>query len=171
MIWLYTTPTTAVDENFTWIVNVYDGYYSITTTFPTNTSAITSMNNSTIVVIHTPQVGDEIVVDTLLEMYSYQYDTTYTVVDVTDDKINTSYPIDEEGINVSYFEFDRTETIQRNVTQDITSSAPEQILEEQIFLILRAIDENFTVSLSPLADEEVYFEFIVENVYKTSQES
>ena len=169
-IWLYTTPTTAVGENFTWIVNEYDGYYSITTTFPTSTSAITSMNNSTIVVTHTPQVGNEIVVDTLLEMYNYQYDTTYTVVNVTDDKINTSYPTDDEG-NISYFEFDRTETIQRNVTQDITSSAPGQILEEQIFLILRAIDENFTVSLSPLADEEVYFEFIVEEVYKTSQES
>lgn len=66
--------------------------------------------------------------------------------------------------------FDRIITLGRNVTLDITSPTPAEILEDQLFAFIRILDDNFTLSLSPYADETVYFEIDVIDVYNGSVE-
>jgi hypothetical protein len=170
-ITMYTTPTTAVDESFTWIVEETDGQIAAKTTFPEDSSSISVLNDTTIVVDHNPQVGDNITVTSLWIAYGYETTSAFTVVSLTDDKINTSYPADAEGTTLEYQEFDRQTTIQRDSSQNITSEAPESVLEENLLSLIRSIDDDFIYSISPHADQTVYFEIEVVQVYKTSQES
>ena len=160
LMWMEITPSDDVGENFTWIeVDVDTG---IQTTFPENASSITNMTNDTILVAHNIKVNDTIEV---ASMFGSMY---YTVENLTDDKINTSYVIDAGG-NKSYVEFDRTITIQRNQTQNITYPAfPGEFLEEQLFSYLRVYTSDFSLGFSDLAGEALNFEVEVVEVYKTS---
>jgi len=72
-------------------------------------------------------------------------------------------PGDGEKVN-----FNRTVPLERNDTLDITSPTPAEILENQLFAFIRIIDDDFTLSLSSYADETVYFEIDVIDVYNGS---
>jgi hypothetical protein len=163
LIWMHITPTTAVGENFTWIDADIDT--GTQTTYPENTSSITNITNDAIVVTHTPSVNDTIDIVTVFGSASY------TVENVTDDKINASYVIDDGG-NKSYLEFDRTTTIQRNETQNITDPPyPGELLEEQLFPYLRSLYPDFNLSCHEYAGKTLYFEVEIVKLYKTSQQS
>jgi len=71
---------------------------------------------------------------------------------------------------VDTYNFTRTSTLKRNVTLDITSPTPAEIVEEQLFAFLRIMDDDFTLSLNPYADETVYFEIDIVDVYNGSVE-
>lgn len=165
LLWMYTTPTTDIGETFTWSdINVNTGAQ---TTFPENTSSITSMNDDTIIITHNPSVGNTIDVS-VFTGFGYM-PNLYTVESITDDIINASIPLDEGG-NKTYMEFDRTATIERNETQNITYPAiPAITLEDTLFAPLRNLDSEFKWSLAEYADETLYFEVTIEKVYKTSQ--
>jgi len=162
LIWMYTTPTTELGENFTY--STVDAI-STETIYPENTSSISKINDSTIVITHNPMINDNIIVN-VFTGYGYSpYE--YTVESVTSDIINTSIA-DETG-NKTYLNFDRTTTIERNETYNITTSAiPKEILEDQLFSVLRSYSSDFKWSFDKLADETLYFDVTIEKVYKTS---
>ena len=166
LLWMYTTPSTEINENFTW--NEIDSETLNTFTYPANTSSVTFINDTTIIVTHSPAVNT-----TIDESMTTQFGMTpvasYTVENVKADKINTS--ITDSTGDKTYKEFDRTTTIQRNETQNITQPPyPGELLEEQLFSYMRAIDSDFELSYNALAGETLYYEVTIEKVYKTSQE-
>jgi FKBP-type peptidyl-prolyl cis-trans isomerase 2 len=154
MLWTYTTPPEDQRENFTWIDNVTQSQ------FWEDASSVTSMDDATIVITHSPEIGATM---------DYSVDfvglTTYTVVNLTDDKINVSY-VDSEG-NISYSEFDRTITITRNESQVILMPYPEEGLE-QLLAYLKMLYPDLEYSLDDLAGETLLFEVEIVKVYKTS---
>ena len=131
------------------------------TTFPEDTSYVSSINESTIVVQHNPTIGQEIILS------SYYGSLTYTIENITSEKINASSGTEDEK---SYMEFDRQTIIQRNETRNITISLPEEALEQFLLSQLRLSLKNFYLSLAPMAGESLIFEVEVVKVYKSSQE-
>jgi len=163
-IWTYVTPTTELNENFTWVY--LDSETAIQTTYPTNSSSISSINDTTIVVTHSPEVNSTIETAFYYAEYGmFVPGESYTVENISDDKINASIT-DSEG-NKTYYEFSRTVTIQRNETQNITQAIPWDSLES-LLLALRFMDDDFSLGLNHLAGETVYFEVEIVKVYKTS---
>lgn len=165
MLWMYTTPATDIGENFTY--NEVDTETSSIFEYPTNSSSVTSFNDTHIIVTHSPAIGF-----TIEESMATQFGVisvgSYTVESLTADKINTSVT-DSEG-NKTYTEFDRATTIERNETQNITQPPfPGELLEDQLFSYLRLMISDFELSYNTLADETLYFEVTIEKVYKTSQ--
>jgi FKBP-type peptidyl-prolyl cis-trans isomerase 2 len=159
MLWIYTTPTTEVGENFTWIELDYET--GMIVTYPENTSYISSINESTIVVQNNPTVGQEII------LASYYYGSlTYTIENITSEKINASTGTGDEK---SYMEFDRQLIIQRNESVNITYSFPEPIFQ-QLLSQLKSSIKNFNLSLAPLAGESLIFDVEVVKVYKNPQD-
>jgi hypothetical protein len=160
LMWMEITPSTEIGENFTWIE--VDASTGIQTTYPENASSITNMTNDTIIVTHNLKINDTIEV---ASMFGSMY---YTVENLTDDKINTSYVIDAGG-NKSYVEFNRTITIEHNQTQNITYPAfPGEFLEEQLFSYLRIYTTDFSLGFNDMAGETLNFEVEIVEVYKTS---
>jgi len=155
-IWLRTTPPDDKMTNFTWVE--LDPYGS-EVNYWENKSTVTTLNESKIIVTHTPDIGE-----TLLMSSGYT-DIEYTVVNMTDDKINMSYT-GYDG-NITYMEIDRTETIERNQTQNITYFWPYEMMD-YVISILTQIDPDFKYSLHPLAGESLLFEVTIEEVQKTS---
>ena len=162
VIGMYITPSTAVNESFTYIE--YDSSSGIETIYPEDASTVTNITNDTIVVKHTPAINDAI------ELNYLGGSVSYTVENVTNDIINVSYLIDTGG-NKSYVEFDRTVTIQRNQTQNITVPAfPGEYLEEELLFYLRAEYPDFHLSYHDYASKTLYFDVEIVNIYKTSQQ-
>jgi len=157
LMWMYTTPPANLSINFTWVdMNSDTG---VQTVYPENTSTISSINNTTIVITHNPAIGSEIT------EYSMFSTPTYTVEQVTADKINASNTTSPGS--KTYKEFDRTKVIQRNQTRNITLPPfPGEFLDQYIFSYLRDIDPNFHLSFNPLADQEVTFEVKILDVHK-----
>ena len=155
-VWIYTTPPEDKQENFTWIDNVTGSPYW------ENASSVTTLNDSTIVVTHTPEIGA-----TMDYSESWYVVTTYTVVNLTDDKINVSYT-DSAG-NTSYSEFDRTITIERNQSQVIHFEYPLEGFKEILAMFKAYYDPDLIYSLDGLAGETLLFEVTIEEVNKTSQ--
>lgn len=157
-IWTYTTPSTEIDEDFTWTeINQATG---ATTVYPEESSVVTAMDNDTITIKHNPNVGENITVS-----LSYYQTTLYEIQNITETTINTSYTNPTTG-NLSYKDFNRVQTVQRNNTQNITTVLTEEFLE--LFLTqLRALNpDSSNLSLSPMADKEVIFEVEIKEVYK-----
>jgi len=154
-MWTYTTPPEDKLENFTWIDP------NTGTQYGENASSVTAMNDTTIIVTHNPEINA-----TILEWAGAGY-TTYTVLSLTDDKINASYT-DSAG-NPSYEEFDRTVTIQRNETQNITMAYPFEGVDELLTIIKMYYNPDLTLSVSDLAGKTLYFDVEIVNIYKTSQ--
>ena len=155
MLWTYTTPPLDKRENFTWIDNTTQS------SFWENASSVTSMNDTTIVITHTPAIGATM--DYSPDFYSV---TTYTVVNLTDDKVNVSYT-DATG-NTSYTEFDRTITIERNQSQITSMPYPEEGLAQLLSYIKIYINPDLEYSLDNLAGESLIFEVVIVEVYKKS---
>jgi hypothetical protein len=160
LLWTYTTPPDDLPENFTWTdINLITGTQ---TAFPDSSSAITTTSNDTIVITHSPAINSSIVQTDLYGMSS-----SYTVESLSTDTINTSYILDQTTGNKSYQEFDRTTTIQRNKTENITYPFAAEYLE-LILSYLRGSDPSIKISTGPMADESVYFEVEIIKVYPAS---
>ena len=166
LIWVYTTPATGIGENFTWSETSTDASgQQIVATFPENSSAISSMNESTIVVTHTPEINS-----TIQESYNTIYGAipgnTYTINNVTDDVINTSYQDQYTG-NTSYKEFNRTSIVERNQTQTIIMDPmPAEVLEP-VLSYLRDSDPDFIYGCSPFI-KPIYLDIKVIEIHKKS---
>jgi hypothetical protein len=157
-MWIYTTPPEDKRENFTWIYvdSLTEAIYW------ENASSVTSINDTEIVVTHNPEI------DATMYVYdtSYGSSTAYTVVSLTDEKINVSY-IDETTGNMLYDEFDRTITIVRNESQNITFTYTTPDME-YLLSVIKYYVPNLTFSVNKLADESLIFEVQIVKVYKTS---
>jgi FKBP-type peptidyl-prolyl cis-trans isomerase 2 len=156
MLWTYTTPPEDKQTDFTWIDNTTQSV------FFENASSVTSINESTIIITHTPEIGA-----TMDYSSGLWTSTTYTVVNLTSDKINVSY-VDSTG-NISYAELDRIVTIQRNESQVTLMPYPKEGLEQLLSYIKLYLNPDLEYSLDFLAGEELLFELDIKNVYKTSQ--
>lgn len=154
MLWTYTTPPEDKRENFTWIDNITQSEYW------ENASSVTTLNDTTIVITHTPAIGATM--DYYPDLYSV---ITYTVVNLTDDKVNCSYT-DDTG-NTSYTEFDRTITIERNESQITMMPIPIEYME-QLLLYIAYLNPDLEYSLDDLASESLIFEVKIVEVYKKS---
>ncbi|MBN1281332.1 MAG: FKBP-type peptidyl-prolyl cis-trans isomerase [Candidatus Thermoplasmatota archaeon] len=158
-LWTYTTPPENQTDNLTW--TYLDEELMTYTTYPTNCSTITSIDNDTIVITHSPPINSTISIQTQTAT------TIYTIENVTDDTINTSVSQTGTG-NKTYYEFDRQIILQRNETQNITQDVPGELMELQLFNPMRSIDPEFHISYHPLTDKAVYFEVEIIKVYKAS---
>ena len=69
--------------------------------------------------------------------------------------------------NISYMDFDRTVTIVRNQTQNITYQWPPEMVDYLIDL-LKQVDPSIEYSFHKLAGESLNFEVDIENIYNTS---
>jgi hypothetical protein len=155
MVWTYTTPPLDKRENFTWIDNT-----TAQSEYWKNASSVTTLNDTTIVITHTPAIGATM--DYFPDLYSV---ITYTVVNLTDDKVNCSYT-DDTG-NTSYTEFNRTITIKRNESQIATMPIPIDYME-QLLGYIALLDPDLEYSLDNLAGESLIFEVEIVEVYKKS---
>ncbi len=160
-LWMYTTPTTDVGENFTWISemnpNTGEQY-----TFPENSTKVTSLNDTTILVRHNPVVNATIDVS-----YPYSGVVGFTIDNMTEDTIYASYT---QGNNTESKTFNRLITIERNETTNITLPAlPAEYIEQALFSYLRQIDPDFKYSFHRLAGETLEFDVTIEEVYKCSE--
>jgi len=155
MLWTYTTPPEDKRTDFTWIDNTTQSV------FWENASSVTSMDETTIIITHTPEIGA-----TMEYSSGLWTSTTYTVVNLTSDKINVSY-IDSTG-NISYTELDRIVTIKRNESQITLMPYPKEGLEQLLAYIKLYLNPDLEISLDFLAGEELLFELEIVKVYKTS---
>jgi hypothetical protein len=121
------------------------------------------MNETTIIITHTPEIGA-----TMEYSSGLWTSTTYTVVNLTNDKINVSY-IDSTG-NISYTELDRIVTIKRNESQVTLMPYPKEGLEQLLAYIKLYLNPDLEISLDFLAGEELLFELEIVKVNKTSQD-
>lgn len=160
-MWTYTTPPEDPGENFTWISVSVDGYTGIV--FPDQSSSITSINDTTIIVTHNPQLGA-----TITEYDNYYGSAYYyTVVNVTNDEINVSY-VDENTGESSYYAFDRTLMILRNESTNITYTYPTQGVEEMLSYFKTNYNPNLVFSVNELAGNYLTYEVKIVKIYKTS---
>lgn len=161
-IWTYTTPPDDKTTNFTWM-DIDTGTGQTISYWENKSTAV--VNDTHIVVTHSPEVGDT------LSLVNEYVPITYTVESLTDDKINLSYDDDNDG-NLSYYEMDRAITIIRNETQDIVFYFPPEFLDYLLNYIFLPLDPTLPYSIShPLSGETLMFEVEIVKVYKTSQES
>lgn len=153
-MWMHITPPYEVGDTFGWI----DIKSDEPTTYPENSSTIESINETTIILKHTPSINDTLQIQ---EGYSI---VEYIVENLTSEKI-IAY-MNQSG-NKTYKELNRTSIIQRNESQEIIIDIPDLSLE-QIFPYIRDLDPSFTLSLHELADETIYFEINIIDIYKSS---
>jgi len=154
MLWYYTTIPEDERENFTWVESTADGPIS----YWENASSVTSMNNTTIIITHTPEI------DSTLSFF----ETIFTVVSLNDTEINVSYE-DATG-NLSFYTFDRTVTIERNVSQVIAETYPTEEMDQLLQLIKMYYVPDLTLSVHDYAGKTLYFDVEIVNIYKTSQQ-
>jgi len=160
-LWHYTTPIEGLYENITWVfTNLEEGNMI---NYPTNSTDVTSINKTSFTITHTPSINDTI------QYFDNNYPTgiDYVIENIIDDKIITYLDDGSSEENKTIREFARSETIQRNRTQQITTSFPLEYLE-MLFSFLRTSDSGIIFSLGPLADEKVYFEVEIVEVHKPS---
>jgi len=126
--------------------------------FPNATTA--TWTNTTVTLISSPQIG-------VVYPYTYSYfgmpiNTSFTVQNVTDTKINLSSPASTEGEKF-YTEIDRTLTFNRTLTIERRFLN----IPMQVFTQLYTGDVELSgFSLAPLAGEYLEFEVTIDQVYK-----
>ena len=161
LLWRYTTPIEGKYENLTWVdTNLVESYQI---TYPTDASAISSINESTFIVTISPAINETI------SFYDAEnsYGLFYIIETVTDDKIVTYLEDGSSVENRTIREFDRSLTVQRNETVTITYSFPSGYLE-MLLEYLRSADSSIIYSTGDMADKILYFEVEIVEVYKTS---
>ena len=159
-LWMYTTPPNDKTTNFTWTSISSDGYSQIV--YPEKSSSVTSINDTTIIVTHNPQKGSTI---TQLDYY-YGYTYELTVLDLTNETIKVGY-VDESTGETSYYDFNRTVTIVRNESQNITYTSPSEEIEEMLNYFKTYYNPNLAFSVNKYADKYITYEVQIEKVYKT----
>jgi FKBP-type peptidyl-prolyl cis-trans isomerase 2 len=159
--WAYTTPPENIRENFTWIS--INSNSQLETIYWVNASSVTSINDTTILVTHSPKIG------ATMNVYS-MYDgstKTLTAVNITAENIIVSYADQYTG-NISYYKINRTITIARNESQNITSTFPTQKMEEFLSSIKKYDDPNLTFSVDEHAGKYLIYEVQIVKIYKIS---
>ena len=161
LLWKYTTPLVDKYENLTWVDTNLVEQNQIT--YPTNAGTITSINETTFIVTITPKINETI------SFFDNEnpYGLHYLIENVTDDKIIT-YLDDGSSIeNRTTREFNRSLTVQRNETVNITYPFPSAYLD-MLLEYLKSADSSVIYSTNDMADETLYFEVEIVEVYKTS---
>lgn len=154
-MWTYITPSQDKQTNFTWIdPERWIEYWE-------NSSSITIMNDSAIVVTHNPVVNDTF---TFQDWQSGEI-MSCTVISMNDTAINVSYG-DSSG-NFYYDSIDRVVTIERNESFNITYEFPLDMIEYLLHQVQQFNPDN-TMSVHPLAGKSLIFEVKIVDVYKTS---
>ena len=158
---MYTTPPEDQRENFTWFAIGNGGETQIM--YWENASSITSMNDTTIIITHNPEIG------AAMYVYDAYYDstTTYYVENIKAETINISY-YDANTVSYSYYEINRTITIVRNETQNITYTVPTEAMDQLLSDIKNSYDPNLILSVNKLAGESIIYEVQIVKIYKTS---
>lgn len=159
--WAYTTPPENKSENFTWIWINSDSQTE--TIYWENASSVISINDTTILVTHNPKIG------ATMKAYNLYYRSTrtYTAINITDERIIVSYADQNTG-NISYYKINRTITIVRNESQNITSAYPTQKMEQFLSSIKNYYDPNLTFSVDEHAGKYLIYEIQIVKIYKTS---
>lgn len=165
-LWKFTTPDPDKLTNLTWVDSSTDtnADTAYTIIYPTNASSVTSLNNSTFVVTHTPKINDTI------KYYnnSYQSGADFIIQNITADNITAYYNSTAANQTTKLLHvFPRITTYQRNSTQNITQPYPKEYMAYALS-ILRTYDHRVTFNLGPLADKSVYFDITVVKIYKAS---
>lgn len=150
----YTTPPDDKMVNFTWYNDTLVIYYW------EDASSVTSIDEEQIVVTHSPDIGD-----TLSHTSSYST-IVFTVVNITDGKINTSY-VDSTG-SISYYEFNRVDKIKRSQEYNLIKEMPQEGLEQFVSLLQQYFETELTFSLNPLAGKSLTFEVEIVKIYKNN---
>ncbi len=156
--WYKTTPPEDELDNFTW--KEYNAMTGMVDSYWVGASDAV-VNDTHIVVTHTPQIGDT------LEISNGYSTMTYTVVSYNETWINCSYTDTED--NIAYLDLPRTVTITRNESQNILYEWPSEFLEMFIEFMKQQIDPTIPYSFTDMAGETLYFEVEILDVYKTSQ--
>jgi len=171
-VWMYTTPPEDRITNFTWMS--YDPYNYITTIYPENTSSVTSINDTTIIVTHNPQINAVFLIYSEYNSYynyyygyDYPYPYYYTVVSLTNETINVSY-VDESTGETSYYDFNRTVTIVRNESQDITETYTTPDMEYFLSEMKNYYLPDLTFSVNTLAGETLIYEVQIVKIYTSA---
>ncbi len=160
-LWMYTTPPDDKITDFTWTDISSDGYSGIV--FPEGSSSVTSINDTAIIVTHNPKIGATITQYDYYNGYTYEY----TVLGLTNDTINVSY-VDESTGDITYYDFDRTITIIRNESQDITYTYPLEGMEEMLDYFKTYYNPDIAFSVNEYAGEYLTYEVQIVKIYKTS---
>ena len=155
-IWIETTQPVDIPQNFTW--TELNQTLAGNIQYPKDKSIITSQNDTTIIIKHNAIIGDNVSF-----LSSFGQAINFTVVSITDTIINASY---NNSGSFIYFEFDRTTIVELNQTMDITIPIPEETLEP-VLPFLWSSENDFRLSLSILADEDVIFEVDILEIYQT----
>lgn len=159
-LWMYTTPPDDKITNFTWTSISGSGYYEMT--YPEKSSSVTYINDTTIIVTHNPKKGSTITQSD----YYYGYTFNFTVLGLTSETINVSY-VDESTGDILYHDFNRTVTIFRNESQNITYTYPLEGMEEMLSYIKTYYDPNLVFSVNEYTGKYLTYEVQIEKIYKT----
>lgn len=124
---------------------------------------IATWDNDTITLSTEVEIGDNFTLSQ--EMYGMVFTTTFTVVDVSDTKVNFS--IESEGEDIQYNEVNKLFTFNRTYEIKRIFEIPELYLN---YFFSEDI-EDAGYSIHPLAGEALTFEVTVKEVYKTSQDN
>jgi hypothetical protein len=162
LIWMYTTPPDDLDEYFDW--TSVDAASGEQIAYPDGKTKIISTDDTEIIISHDLDVGESITVTGL-----FGQQVAFTVESITSDTINTSYIVDQTTGDKGYQDFNRTTTIARNETRNITvPDIPAGLLEMQLFSFLRNSDPTFKLSFNDLSDKTVKFAVQIVDVYRPS---
>ena len=159
-IWYETRPSEEEMTDFTWIES--NPYLGNVQYWANSSSAVIDKEQNNITITHSPDVGQT------MSYPTGQQRIDYTVVDLTEDKVNCSYTNPSTG-NVSYRQFDRVKNVKYNETQSITFSYPENYMS-QILNMFKQYSSNLNYSLDPLAGETLEYEVKIVKVFNTGSQ-
>jgi FKBP-type peptidyl-prolyl cis-trans isomerase 2 len=159
--WIYTTPPEDTRKNFTWIWSEPNGQTK--TIYWKNATSVLSINNTTILITQSPKIGETMNVSYL----PHGSTITYTAFNITAEKIYCRMVNQSTG-NKSYAEINRTITIARNESQNITYTYPAQEIEQMLSSIKKNYDQNLTFSVDKRAGKYLIYDVQIVKIYKTS---
>ncbi len=141
MFWYYLTPSEDKRTNLTWVDSTTGAQ------FPANSSDVTSINESTIVVEHNVSTGD------IIKMPGYNQNYNYEVKKVNETTIVANYS-ENNQTDTQYF--DRVLTIQRNQSRSLIQEMFRENLQQYVNnLKFYGNEVEVPFSFHPLAGEKV----------------
>ena len=184
--WIILVPPYSIWENSTEIIEIKDDSVIVKTT-PTKTENITdeikpvqygdivtfifpdattvNYDNNTITINNNPEIGKSY--EYIIDYYGSEIITNVTVeeIDVTNNTMNVS--MSYEGSEKEYQEFNKTISFDRLFTINRNFTAIPIYYANLLFG--QDLLQQKELSLSELAGETLYFEVIIQKVYKTSE--
>ncbi len=186
--WITLVPPYYLWENSTEIIEIKDDSVIVKTT-PTKTENITdeirpvqygnittflfpdattvTYDEDTITINNDPEIGKSY--DYIISYYGSEILTSITVesIDVTNDSINIS--VSYEGFEKEYQKFNKTTSFDRVYTVNRNFTGISLYYGSMLFG--QDLLQQKELSLASLAGETLYFDVVIEKVYKMSQES